>query len=212
MGPLLPGIRPTSAPSSARSKKRTFAERWVSAASPITRQRTPLPSSSQSVRCVRWGGRAGRAPAASARRSWRVLACARAKRDREHAELERDPRRAVVRDENVDLASLLEDADGVSFHAARCRSSSRSSGSTATCLPRKPTRHAFLARSPRASRVGVTTTSATAYRSSAPEKSAGDRHALSWCSALAAPERLSASRPPAHRRVRHRYAPQLGYD
>jgi hypothetical protein len=37
---------------------------------------------------------------------------------------------------------------------------------------------------------------ATAYRSSAPEKSAGDRHALSWRSALAAPERLSARRPP----------------
>jgi hypothetical protein len=41
----------------------------------------------------------------------------------------------------------------------------------------------------------VTTTSASAYRSSAPEKSAGDRHALSWRSVLAAPERLSARRP-----------------
>jgi hypothetical protein len=40
----------------------------------------------------------------------------------------------------------------------------------------------------------VTTTSATAYRS-APEKSAGDRHALSWDSALAAPQRLRARRP-----------------
>jgi hypothetical protein len=40
--------------------------------------------------------------------------------------------------------------------------------------------------------VGLTTTSATAYRSSAPEKSAGT---LSWRSALAAPERLSARRP-----------------
>jgi hypothetical protein len=32
-------------------------------------------------------------------------------------------------------------------------------------------------------------------RESSPEKSAGDRHALSWRSALAAPERLSARRP-----------------
>jgi hypothetical protein len=42
----------------------------------------------------------------------------------------------------------------------------------------------------------VTTTSATAYRSSDSEESAGDRHALSWRSALAAPERLSARRQP----------------
>src|SRR4029453_18497747 len=52
-------------------------------------------------------------------------------------------------------------------------------------------------RSFRASRLGVTTPSATARRSSAPEKSAGDRHALSWRSALASLERRSA-RPPAY--------------
>jgi hypothetical protein len=46
------------------------------------------------------------------------------------------------------------------------------------------------------SEFGRATTSATAYRSSAPEKSAADRHALSWRSALAASERLSARRSP----------------
>lgn len=47
------------------------------------------------------------------------------------------------------------------------------------------------ARSLRASTVGVTTTSVAACRSSAPEKSAGDRYALSRRSTLAAPERRS---------------------
>jgi hypothetical protein len=96
-----------------------------------------------------------------------------------------------VRDEDVDLASLLEDADGVSFHAARCGSSSRSS---VDCyLLAEEADQACIPGAQPAGIVGVTTTSATAYRSSAPEKSAGDRHALSWRSALAAPERLSAS-------------------
>ena len=45
-----------------------------------------------------------------------------------------------------------------------------------------------------------------------PAKSAGDRHALSRHSALAAPERLRPRRQPAHRGMGHRSASRLSYD